>query len=81
PAVVSDRVGCRPDLVTPGETGECFAFGDTDALAQVLVRMAQEPALRRRMGNAARDRVFSGYGPANAVAGTLRAIEAVASRP
>src|SRR5438309_1583592 len=39
PCVVSDRVGCAPDLITPGETGEAFAAGDVAALARSLERV------------------------------------------
>lgn len=36
PAVVSDRVGCQADLVTPGETGWVFRSGDPADLRRVL---------------------------------------------
>lgn len=77
PAIVSDRVGCGPDLVKPGESGEHFAFGDTEALAALLQRFAGEPGKLRRMGEAARARVLAGYSAQRAVEGTLRAIERV----
>ena len=38
PAVVSDTVGCSPDLIDAGETGEVFPMGDTEALADALER-------------------------------------------
>jgi glycosyltransferase involved in cell wall biosynthesis len=38
PAVVSDRVGCRHDLITPGSTGEVFPCGDVSGLAAALHR-------------------------------------------
>jgi glycosyltransferase involved in cell wall biosynthesis len=38
PAVVSDRVGCRHDLITPGSTGEVFPCGDVSGLADALSR-------------------------------------------
>lgn len=41
PALVSDRVGCQPDLVEPGETGEVFRSGDADSLASALDRLFQ----------------------------------------
>jgi glycosyltransferase involved in cell wall biosynthesis len=75
PAIVSDRVGCGPDLVSPGETGERFAFGDAGALASLLLGGAADPSRLRRMGEAARERVLSKYTSAHAVEGTLRAIE------
>lgn len=39
PCVVSDRVGCAPDLVTSGVTGEVVPFGDLTALAAALERV------------------------------------------
>jgi len=39
PAVVSDHVGCGPDLVVPGETGEVHRAGDVDDLARALDRV------------------------------------------
>jgi hypothetical protein len=41
PCVVSDRVGCAPELVAPGETGEVFPAGDVGALAAALQRCAR----------------------------------------
>jgi glycosyltransferase involved in cell wall biosynthesis len=38
PAVVSDAVGCAPDLVLPGCTGEVFAVNEAPALAAALER-------------------------------------------
>ncbi len=39
PCVVSDRVGCASDLVTPGWTGESFGTGDVHALGAALDRV------------------------------------------
>jgi glycosyltransferase involved in cell wall biosynthesis len=36
PAVVSDAVGCGPDLIEAGKTGATFPFGDTAALAAAI---------------------------------------------
>jgi len=36
PAVVSNVVGCGPDLIEAGRTGATFAFGDTAALATAI---------------------------------------------
>lgn len=38
PSVVSDGVGCAPDLVEPGVTGEIFSTGDATDLAAALQR-------------------------------------------
>lgn len=57
PCVVSDRVGCAPDLIVPGATGEAYPMGDVDALAAALERVRAgragghdfAPACRRRI--------------------------------
>lgn len=41
PCVVSTRVGCAPDLVVPGETGECFEAGDIASLSFALRRLRE----------------------------------------
>ncbi|MRD46844.1 glycosyltransferase [Caenimonas koreensis DSM 17982] len=75
PAIVSDRVGCGPDLVTPGVTGDIFAFADTQALAQCMVRAAQDPARLKAMGQAACDRVTRDYCVDVSASGTIRAVQ------
>lgn len=40
PAVVSDAVGCAPDLVVSGQTGEVCQVGDVRSLAVALARCA-----------------------------------------
>lgn len=57
PAVVSDRVGCAPDLIMAGETGYTFPLGNTDSLAEHLVSMSQDPDHLRTMGDTARQHV------------------------
>jgi glycosyltransferase involved in cell wall biosynthesis len=39
PAIVSDRVGCGPDLIEEGLTGEIFPAGDAPTLRQRIVSM------------------------------------------
>lgn len=40
PVIVSDRVGCGPDLVVEGETGAVFPARDADALADQIVNVS-----------------------------------------
>jgi glycosyltransferase involved in cell wall biosynthesis len=80
PAIVSDEVGCGPDLVTEDVTGSIFPMGDVDALADRLTRFAGDPAGLRGMGARARERVSSQYSVERAVAGTLAAIDAIVAR-
>ena len=76
PAVVSDRVGCGPDLVIEGITGAIFPFGDIDTLAASLVALASEPERLRQMGQSAREHVCRDYSVEKAVEGTLAAVAA-----
>jgi glycosyltransferase involved in cell wall biosynthesis len=59
--VVATRVGGVPDVVEEGETGFLVASGDTEALAARLAELAADPQLRRRLGDAGRERVMSRY--------------------
>jgi glycosyltransferase involved in cell wall biosynthesis len=54
--VVSYRAGAVPEVVEDGVTGLLCPIGDTEALAQALARLLGDPVLRRRMGEAARER-------------------------
>jgi glycosyltransferase involved in cell wall biosynthesis len=76
-AIVSDRVGCAADLVTPGVTGEIFPFGDTAALARKMVELAADQQRLRDMGEQARTRVMQHYGVQQSVDGTLAAVRHV----
>ena len=53
PVIVSDRVGCAPDLVAAG-AGLVFPHEQPDALVDALRRMAGDDALRARCGERAR---------------------------
>jgi glycosyltransferase involved in cell wall biosynthesis len=59
--VVATRVGGVPDVVTEGEDGFLADVGDVDGLAAALERLARDPELRRRMGEAGRKRVVPRY--------------------
>lgn len=80
PAIVSDQVGCGPDLVSDGATGASFPMGDVEALAQRLIEFSGNAARLRTMGAAARDLVSSRYSVERAVEGTLAAVDAVTAR-
>lgn len=55
--VVASAVGGLLDLVVDGETGILVPPGDVAALRDALTRLLADEALRRRMGDAARERV------------------------
>jgi glycosyltransferase involved in cell wall biosynthesis len=58
---VATRVGGVPDVVEDGVDGILVGVGDLDALAAALARLAADPELRRRMGEAGRTRVLPRY--------------------
>jgi len=78
PSIVSDRVGCGPDLVEEGVTGGVFPFGDVDALARKLQEFASEPGKLAQMGEQAKERIKN-YSVENAVKATMGAIKFVTS--
>jgi glycosyltransferase involved in cell wall biosynthesis len=59
--VVATRVGGVPDVVRDGEDGFLVEAGATDELAERLERLARDPELRERMGEAGRQRVLPRY--------------------
>ena len=74
PAIVSDRVGCHPDLVLPGRTGFVFPLGDCQSLAGLLAALAKDADTARHLGQGARERV-SGYSISRLVEGTMKAVD------
>jgi glycosyltransferase involved in cell wall biosynthesis len=81
PCVVSDRVGCAPDLIIPGQTGDVFAFGDADALATAVARVRKRRQEGWGFAAACRAQVAS-YSHEAATAGLVAACQdAVQRRP
>ena len=75
PAIVSDHVGCGPDLIRDAETGWIFSYGDTDALAASMSRfMELNPLARETLSANARGRVTKGHSIERARDGTLAAV-------
>lgn len=79
PAIVSDQVGCGPDLIEEGVTGAVFPQGDIKALASRLVDMSSASNNLAEIAQEARKRVKN-YSVEEAVAGTLRAINFAVGR-
>jgi len=77
PAIVSNRVGCAPDLIEEGRTGTLYPFGDIDALALKIVKMAASKRKLREMGDRARKQIIENYSVEKALDGTLQALEMV----
>lgn len=69
--VVASRIGGIPELVADGETGLLFGPGNVAELIGCLTQLMSDPALRRRMGNAARKRVEENFSLARHNAGLM----------
>ena len=79
PVVVSDKVGCAPDLVRDGDNGFVVPHRDAGRLAAALERLVADPRLRRSAGRRSRDLV-DGRRYEVAVDGIARACQAAAAR-
>jgi glycosyltransferase involved in cell wall biosynthesis len=75
--VVATRVGGNPEVVVDGETGYLVPPKDAEAFAAKVIRLLQNPALRRRMGDAGRKRVEERFRIEHAAAGYLRVYDQV----
>jgi glycosyltransferase involved in cell wall biosynthesis len=74
PVVVSDQVGCAPDLVLEDETGFTYPCGDVAALAKCVGALAGDRRLRDRMSARASTHIAA-YSPEAAAEGVVHAIE------
>lgn len=70
-----------PEFITDGTHGILVAPGDPVALAAALARLAADPALRLRLGAAARVRLVEDFSEAAAVALIAEALRASAGLP
>ncbi len=68
--VVATSVGGVPDVVVPGETGILVPPGDPVALADAMVRLAEDADGRRQLAAAARQTVFR-YHPSRLITDIL----------
>jgi glycosyltransferase involved in cell wall biosynthesis len=73
PVAVSDRVGAGDDLVSPGQTGFVFPFGNIESLAAILKEALMAPNRLRELGEAARRRMMS-WGPSDNITAVVRAV-------
>lgn len=71
--VVSDQVGCAPDLVKPGENGYVFKTGDIDGLRQALTDIVSDPQKCWAMGQKSLE-IIDKWGIEEDVAGLKRAL-------
>ena len=78
PVVATPRAAI-PDTVEDGVTGLLVPEGDTDALVAALSRLANDPSLRRRLGEQGRRRWHREFTADHAMARVAEALEEVRS--
>ena len=76
PCVVSDIVGCGPDLVEDGVTGFTVSLHDIEALATTLTLLSDAPTARVAMSQNARNRIAH-FTPQVATEGVVQAMAAI----
>ena len=79
PAVLSDRVGCAPDLIVEGQTGFTYPCGEVGPLARRLSLLAENQEMRRALGRRAAAHV-NGFSIEAGCRGLLRALEVLPNR-
>lgn len=78
PAIVSDQVGCAADMISTGETGDVFPYGDWGALAGKLAHYGQSSSILGEMGENAHHKVQT-YSPRVVAEGIIRAVRSVSN--
>jgi len=80
PCIVSDHVGCGPDLIDVGRTGAIFPLGDVDALAALMTGLARDPCHLAFMSTEARRKIQK-HSIQAAVDGVLHCLSAITGSP
>ena len=79
-AIVATRAGGIPEIVEDGQTGVLVAPRDHTAMAEAIVRLLRDDALRRQMGDAGFARVQARFTVERMVAETAAVYARVAGR-
>ena len=79
--VIASRVGGLPEVVRHGVDGYLEPLGDINAMAQDVLTLLRDPALRLRMGLSARDRALTTFDEAPIVDQYEAVYERVLSKP
>jgi glycosyltransferase involved in cell wall biosynthesis len=79
PVVVTDRLGCAPDLVRNGESGFVVPVGDVAALSSRLADLIRDRELRSRMGDAGKQ-IVSQFSYEQDIFGLKRALTQVCGK-
>ncbi len=76
PVIVSDQVGCGPDLVRDGKNGFVFPARDVEALSHALKAVTEDRARAQAMGEKSRE-IVERWGFREDIAGLRAALEQV----
>lgn len=81
PIVVSEKAGCRYDLVRGGENGYLFDPFDVDDMADAMRKMAALSDNERRAMGRCSEEIIAEWGPERFAKGLWAAVEAARSAP
>jgi glycosyltransferase involved in cell wall biosynthesis len=59
--VIATKAGGVAEVIRDGENGILLEIGDVQGLAQAIITLAQDPQLRRRLGDRGRQMAFQDY--------------------
>lgn len=76
PCIVSDHVGCGPDLIVPGRTGDIFPLHDVDRLTELILVFASRRANVEQMNANVRE-ITPQFSVETSVTSLLGAVDAV----
>ncbi len=79
PAIVSDAVGCAPDLIMEGKTGLTYHEGDIGQLADCMGAVVRDSSLRKQMARDVEAHI-SHFSIESACEGVVRALEFLLTR-
>jgi glycosyltransferase involved in cell wall biosynthesis len=79
PVVLSESIGCAPDLLREGENGYGFKAGDIDALTTSLRRILMDADLRNSMSIKSLD-IIAGWSHQKCLEGIREQLAAISSR-
>jgi glycosyltransferase involved in cell wall biosynthesis len=80
PAIVSDAVGCGPDMIQEGSTGYVFPVGDVGSLADRMIALRADCYQKPRAIRAALEKTVAAHSIARAADGLERALENVVAK-
>ncbi len=73
--VVATAVGCLPEMVEHGRTGFLVPPRDPQGLAEAIVRLLRDPALRHELGGNGRQKIDTEWSPESVARQTLAVYE------